>query len=168
MAIRCWLSAVRFWWYALDFHKILPFTIYNLFSLFNTKVIGLLRRFSGSEHKLFLKFLQSPYFNTNANVVELYRYLHKYAPDYTHVNVHRERVFAHLFGNEAFKDIKIRQFATLLADLIEQFWAIEQWRKQPLQAQLHLASAFLQHGLDTHLNDTLAHIEQSDKLGQWA
>jgi hypothetical protein len=132
--------------------------------LFNTKVIGLLRRFSGSEHKLFLKFLQSPYFNTNANVVELYRYLHKYAPDYTHVNVHRERVFAHLFGNEAFKDIKIRQFATLLADLIEQFWATEQWRKQPLQVQLHLASAFLQHGLDTHLNDTLAHIEQSDNM----
>ena len=134
--------------------------------MFNTKVISLLRCFSGNEHKLFAKFVQSPYFNTNANVVALYQYLRHYAPTYNHPNLGRQQVFAHLFGNEPYKDIKMRQFANLLADLIEQFWATEQWQKQTTKVQLCLADAFLQHRLDAHLNIALHQIEQTDTTHQ--
>lgn len=134
--------------------------------MFHTKVINLLRCFSGNEHKSFTKFVQSPYFNTNTNVIALYQYLRNYAPTYTHANLGRQHVFVHLFGNEPYKDIKMRQFANLLADLIEQFWATQQWQKQTTKVQLCLADAFLQHQLDAHLNSTLHQIGQTDTAHQ--
>ena len=49
----------------------------------NSRLITILRTFDRDELKRFDKFVQSPYFNTNPNVYALYKYLKKFAPDFS-------------------------------------------------------------------------------------
>lgn len=126
-----------------------------------------MRRFTPDELKLFAKFVRSPYYNSNEHIVKLYDLLRKYAPHYTHPDLDRQRIFAYLFGkNTPYKDIKMRQFAHQLTQLIELFWATKQWQKQSIPAQLYLAEAFLQHDSAANFQTLLQQLSQTDHTAQ--
>lgn len=124
-----------------------------------SKIITLLRTFSPQEHKEFRKFVRSPYFNTNENVVNLYDYLYKYAPNFDSRRLNRETIFAHIFPNEPYKEIKIQQFASLLVSLVEQFWMHHNLKEAKPEAMLSLANAYRQKQLLLYWEKTLSDIE---------
>ena len=124
-----------------------------------SKIITLLRTFSPQEHKDFRKFTRSPYFNTNENVARLYEYLFKYAPDFDSSRLERKTVFTYLFPDEPYKEIKIQQFASLLVNLIEQFWVHQQFKEPNPEATLRLANTYRQKQLLLYWEKTLLEMD---------
>lgn len=123
-----------------------------------SKLITLLRTFTPQEHKEFKKFVRSPFFNTNENVVKLYEYLYKYAPGFENPRLDRQKVFAAIFPDEPYKEIKIQQFASLLVNLIEQFWIHSDLKEPHPDATLRLADAYRQRRLTAFWQKTLFEI----------
>lgn len=121
-----------------------------------TKIIALLRTFTDAEFKAFRKFVRSPFFNTNENVAALYDYLCRYAPDFKSGKLNRQTVFAHLFPNEPFKEIKMQQFGSLLVGLVEQFWVHHRLNEPHPIANLLLADTYRERGLLPYWQKTLA------------
>lgn len=124
-----------------------------------SKLITLLRTFSPEEHKEFRKFVRSPYFNTNENVVRLYEYLLKYAPGFDSPKLARKIVFTYLFPDEPYKEIKIQQFASLLVTLAEQFWVYQPLKLPNPEASLRLANTYRQRQLLLYWEKTLFELE---------
>ncbi|PSJ71451.1 hypothetical protein C7N43_39240 [Sphingobacteriales bacterium UPWRP_1] len=124
-----------------------------------SKLITLLRAFTATEHKEFRKFVRSPFFNTNENVVKLYDYLYKYAPGFDSPRLDRQKVFSFLFPDEPYKEIKIQQFASLLVTLIEQFWIHNDLKEPAPDATLRLADAYRQRRLMMYWQKTLSGID---------
>ncbi|OWY25402.1 hypothetical protein C7N43_19050 [Sphingobacteriales bacterium UPWRP_1] len=121
-----------------------------------SKLITLLRTFTPQEHKEFKKFVRSPFFNTNENVVKLYDHLYKYAPGFDSPRLDRQKVFSFLFPDEPYKEIKIQQFASLLVNLIEQFWIHNDLKEPTPDATLRLADAYRQRRLTAYWQKTLS------------
>lgn len=82
--------------------------------MIKSSVIQILRTFTLAEVRRFEDFLNSPFHNTNENVIRLFRILKNYHPEYTNENLTREKLFKGIFGNKKFKEFHIRN---LLSDL---------------------------------------------------
>ncbi len=76
------------------------------------KTINVLRKLSHSELKHFERFLRSPFFNSNKNLIRFYSYLKKFSPDF---NFDHEKAHKFLFPDKKINPVKIRQ---LLSDLL--------------------------------------------------
>lgn len=76
------------------------------------KTINLLRKLSHSELKQFERFLRSPFFNSNKNLIRFYAYLKKFSPDF---NFDHGKAHEFLFPEKKVSPVKIRQ---LLSELL--------------------------------------------------
>jgi hypothetical protein len=124
----------------------------------NTKIINLLSRFLPDEWRQFRRFVQSPYFNTNDKVTKLCEYLHQNQKK--PAKLQRTVVFAHLFGNETYKEIKLQQYASLLVGLVEQFWQHQSLQADTPNALLRLSQAYEQHQLPHYADSTLEALQK--------
>lgn len=111
----------------------------------NTKLLSLLQSFNKTELKAFRKFVASPYYCTNPQALKLLDYLRKYSSNSNSKRLQKEKVYAHLYPNEAYKEIKLQQLASQLVKLVEQFWVTES-RKEESEYHLRLAKAYQQRG----------------------
>ncbi|MEO6696370.1 MAG: hypothetical protein ABIY50_11245 [Ignavibacteria bacterium] len=82
--------------------------------MIKSSAISILKTFSGDEVKRFDDFLNSPFHNTNENVITLYRILKNYHPHYDNENLSKETLFKGVFGKTKFKEFHMRN---LLSDL---------------------------------------------------
>ena len=122
----------------------------------NTKLLSLLQTFSKSELKTFRKFVSSPYYCTNPQALKLLDYLHKYSS--SPKRLQKERVYAHLYPNDSYKEIKLQQLASQLVKLVEQFWVVELNGKETYHLQL--AKAYRQRGFEHYWEKQLQVFEQ--------
>lgn len=109
----------------------------------NTKLLSLLQSFTKTELKTFRKFVASPYYCTNSQALKLLDYLRKYVC--TSKRLRKERVYAELYPNESYKEIKLQQLASQLVKLVEQFWVVES-QKEESEYHLQLAKVYHQKG----------------------
>lgn len=86
-----------------------------------SNAILILKTFSENEVKLFEEFLDSPFFNKNRKVIQLFKILKQYHPDYEDEKISNRQLFRSLFKNLVFKESHVRNLFSDLNILAEKF-----------------------------------------------
>ncbi len=115
-----------------------------------SKLLVFIQTLSTEELKSFGQFVQSPYFNSNKKVVQLYQYIRKSAPNFEAKRLERQKAFKHLFPGQAFKEIKLQQLMSEIVKLLEKFWVQEDFKQATTQQQLLLTKNFRQKKLNPY------------------
>jgi len=101
-----------------------------------------MKKLDAVEFKGFLRFLQSPVFNTNTRVIALYKLLKKYYPAFDSPKLAREKVHAKLYPN---KKYNYQQFANLITDLTrltEEYFMHLAYKADTFQRRKFLAQSY--------------------------
>ena len=99
----------------------------------NSKIITRLRILSKQEMKDFILFADSPYFNSNAALIRLLKYLQKYHPDLKGTKLAKELVYRKVFPEKAvFKEKRLNDLMSQLFKLSEDFLAFDHFKKSPV------------------------------------
>ncbi len=115
--------------------------------MYNSKLLVFIQTLSSEELKSFGQFVQSPYFNSNKKVGQLYQYLYKSAPNFEAKRLEKQKVFKYLFPGETFNNSKLQQLMSKLVKLLEQFWVQERFGKAIMQQQLELTKSYRERNL---------------------
>ncbi len=89
--------------------------------MFQNKSIVILKTFTPQEVKQFDEYLNSPFFNKNHTIVQLYGIIKSAYPDFNSPDIERTRLFMLLYGNDAFDEQKLRYLLTDLTKHIEEY-----------------------------------------------
>lgn len=91
----------------------------------------------------FKKFVNSPYFNVNSSLIQLFDlYNSEIRSEDSHdANLDKEDVWIHVFPQEKFNGIRLRKLNSDFLRLLEQFLAQEQFENNPLHRANYLLKA---------------------------
>jgi len=106
--------------------------------LVKSKLISLLNSFSKDEFRSFGDFVNSPYFNREKVLMELYNILKKYHPGFTSVDFTKENVYSLLFKDKEYNDAVLRNTFSKLLKLAEKFLSAERFYGSGFQNKLFL------------------------------
>ena len=126
-----------------------------------TKLILLFQHFKREELKAFDKFIDSPYFNTNETRTKLWLLLKKYAPDFDAPQLANEKVFKKLFPKTVYNEKRLRQLRSNLLKLVEEFLAIERFKKDDFRFKKEVADAYLEKGMKDNFEKKSKELQKS-------
>lgn len=101
-------------------------------------VLQILRSFSAKELKLFDEFIQNPFHNNNSKVVELFKLVKKYHPDFSSEHFSKEALFRSMMGNAVYKESYIRNLFSDLNVLAETFIRVTLTERNPAFEKLFI------------------------------
>lgn len=107
-----------------------------------SKLVRTLSILTTEEMKRLLPFVQSPYFNSNSNIIKLYKLLRLHHPDFNSPKLTKEKVFTKLFPNKPYAH---QQFLNLMSEfyrLLEKYLIQLQVEKKEMQQQKLLLEAY--------------------------
>lgn len=116
--------------------------------MLRSKFIDIVKTFSKSELKSFREFLASPYFNSNKNVIRLYEFIRKFAPDFSSDLLTKELLYKKLYPGKKYNDTVMRILLSDLLKLAEEFVAAEISNSEDYSKGLLLMNEFMNRGLD--------------------
>lgn len=129
---------------------------------FSDKLISLLRIFSKYELNRFRKYLQSPYFNEQADIVSLFEYVNKNLRQADSDGMQsKETVWKALFPNKPFDDADLRRLASELTQMALEYLAQERYQKDRIRLMLELQQALQKPGLSKHLSGVQRQLERA-------
>ena len=130
------------------------------------KILQLLSRLEADEFKGFQRFLQSPFFNSNARILTFYNQLKKYYPEFDSPKLSREKLFAKIYPN---KKYHYQQFANLISELTrltEEYLIQLAFKKDQFQRRKKLIESYGQRNLyDLYQKETHAYLQQLSEVG---
>jgi len=113
-----------------------------------TKLIKLLSTFSAIEWKRFGRFVQSPYHNTNSQVILLYTLLKKTFPFEKNKDLEQERIYKKVYGKESFKLSKFQNLCSDLYELATDFMVDAHLRKEKRKKKKLVIDALSERNYD--------------------
>jgi hypothetical protein len=128
-----------------------------------SKLVRLLSIFSTDERQRFKVFIESPYFNTNKNVIALHRYLTQFAPDFTHELLTAENAYHAVFTDKSAREDKkevVIKLASKLLALAERFLEHQSLQDAPFTGALFRKRWFRLHRQAEWEADALEDMEQ--------
>lgn len=114
----------------------------------NSKLIKLLATFSGLEWKRFGRFVQSPYHNTNQQLITLYNILKKASPFEKLKDLEQERIYKNIYGQEKFKLSKFQNLCSDLYELATDFIIDVQLKKEKRKRKKILIDALFERNYE--------------------
>lgn len=114
---------------------------FYLCHMYNSKVISLFNTLSLSERRRFKKWVNSPIHNPNDRITAFYTYLDARS-EWSERTIKREKVFAAVFENEAYDDLKMRRLMSEFLGILEGFLTYEAWQNTPSEHWLSLAKIY--------------------------
>ena len=120
----------------------------------NTHLFQLICSFSAQEVREVRKFLSSPFFNTRADLVQLFDFLSEKKQPL------KEEAWRHLFPTAPFDDQKLRLLMSYLHKLLEQYISVVELTRDELSARVHLAAGYRQRGLAEPFERTFKALEK--------
>ena len=121
----------------------------------NLKLYGVLQQFSKVELNRFRKFLCSPYFNVNQDLIDLYDLLTGHMNGNGDEGVKREVVWEQLNPGKPYDDVRMRKYFSDLLKLLEGYIAQEIYQENPLHQATYLMDAVIRRKLSKLYNTTL-------------
>jgi len=109
----------------------------------DTKLIQLIKRLDKTEKRAFSKFLNSPYHNSNKKLIILWQAIKSKAPDYYFKAIEIKRLYKKLYKGEVYDEKKLRQLRFLLLRLLEEFLAIERFKKDDFRFNKEIVDVYL-------------------------
>lgn len=113
-----------------------------------SKLIELVRTFSGRDWTDFQDFVRSPYFNRNQVLVRLCDFLAAQAPEFK--NIHRAHAFAVLFPDEPYQDAALNHAMSFLLKLGERFVGQIQFERDAIATDYFTLKGLAERELEKH------------------
>ncbi len=111
------------------------------------KIIKILTNLNLKERKSFLRYVSSPYFNTNQKLTDLLVYIYQFAPNFDNEKLTIENAFAHLFRKEVFSERIITRLISKLFKLIEEFIALTKHEEDSFNKKVYLLEYYFDNQL---------------------
>jgi hypothetical protein len=133
--------------------------------MYKTSTVKILKNLSKTELRELGKFVQSPYFNSRAEVVQLYDALTQ-ALDSPPSVYEKEKLFARIAPtSRTYDDAQMRQWIHQLLKVIKAYFVQKELEENKTDGQLLLAKAFRKRGMDDYFekeieNTLLSNSEQ--------
>ena len=124
-------------------------------SLNNSKTYTILQSFDKYEINRIRKFLQSPYFNSNQAIIELFEILIKNVLATKDKELIKEEIWNKVYKEKSYDDIRFRKLNSELLKLVEQFLAQQVYEKNPIRKAVHLMEAVGDKRLDKLYSSTM-------------
>ena len=102
------------------------------------KVFDILKTLSKDELKKFSEYLSSSLFNKRKVLADLFEVYRKYHPEYSDLNLTKEKVFKKLFPGKKYSDEMFRNLNSLLLTLAEDFLSFLNYSNDTLALKKHL------------------------------
>ncbi len=132
----------------------------------SNKLIRNLEKLSKKEMTRFREFISSPYHNKHQEVQQLVDYLSQIYPRFDEKHCKKELLFNQVYGKEAFNEKKLAPILTYAQRLLEEFWAIEQFRENKRQQRQNLLEKLRSHNLypayERIMEDVIAESNQQE------
>ncbi|HRI59242.1 MAG TPA: hypothetical protein PK228_05955 [Saprospiraceae bacterium] len=125
-----------------------------------SKLIELLRALTPRQLSRLGDFLQSPYFNKNADCLLLFNYLQKYAPDFNHENLSRQVVLKKLAAEKPLDEKSLAHLSSRLFGLAEKFLGTEAFLSNDWQQLVTLTQQYHALNLPRHYKTIQSEIEK--------
>jgi hypothetical protein len=116
--------------------------------MFKSNLIEILTTFNQKEIKDFGDFVNSPYFNKNEGVINLFNYLKKYHGSFNEKNTEKETVFKNIFSGAEYNDVFMRSLIFKLNQLAEDYITLNDFAKNSTAYHIQQADSFLDRNLD--------------------
>jgi hypothetical protein len=133
--------------------------------MYKTSIVKILKNLSKTELRELGKFVQSPYFNSRAEVVQLYDALTQVLDSPPSV-YEKEKLFARIAPtSRAYDDAQMRQWIHQLLKVIKAYFVQKEIEDNKTEHQLLLAKAFRKRGMDDFFekeieNSLMSNVEQ--------
>ncbi|MBV6478430.1 MAG: hypothetical protein HGGPFJEG_01185 [Ignavibacteria bacterium] len=118
--------------------------------MLNSKLIELLRTFSGKELTSFEKYLESPLIKPQRNVLEFFKYLNKYSPDFNSIKLEKEKVYQHLYPNQKYNENNLANQMYDLTKAAETYLVFKELLENEAEFLLNLSKVYLDNKLTRH------------------
>ena len=119
------------------------------------KLVKVLRHFNTVELNRLEKFITSPYFNVNDSLIILFNLITEGLKTSTLDDLTKEILFDQMFSGDEFSDTRFRKGCSDLLKLIEEFLAVEEYRRNPLHQATYLMQSIAGRKLDPLYNSVL-------------
>lgn len=130
----------------------------------NSKLVVLLKTLSKEEWKQFIKFIKSPFYNTNEKMVTFCQVLQKAAPNFTSKKIAKQQIHTVLFPKQQYKEIKVMQYMSEMLKLLETFWVISHRQAHKVDFQLDLAQIYHDKGFYSQSNRLITNVQEEDSM----
>ena len=106
--------------------------------MIDSKLYAVLTHFDKIEQNRLRKYVRSPYFNINENLMSFLDIIFSHINKNKLTELTKEFIWADMFPNEAYNDVRFRKATSDLLKLIENFLAQEEYEKDNLQKASYL------------------------------
>lgn len=114
----------------------------------DSKVYLVLQKLSNRERGKFLKYIQSPYFNKNQPLVELFQIINKDLSSSTRKTYTKEQIWKKLQAKHTYDDVRFRKYLSDLLKHVENFIALEVFEKKEFQKTNFLLEAIVDRKME--------------------
>jgi len=114
----------------------------------NSKLIKLFIGLSRSELLEFGRYIKTPFFNRDENLVKLYEYIKKYSPEYDSPKLEKTYFLKKVAKNQEVKSRQIHDWMSDLTRKLEDYLIYVQVREQPLNRDFVLLDAMKDRQMD--------------------
>lgn len=118
----------------------------------NSKLIQLLKTFSGEEINDFEKFLKSPLSNSRNYVIKFFQELKKHYPEFKENNIDKKEIFLKIYKDKEYNDSTVRSIVSSLITDAEHYLSYANFRSNKAIADYHLLSELSSRGLHNYLD----------------
>lgn len=126
-----------------------------------SKLLSRLRLFSKETMADFILFAESPYFNSNAALTRLLKYLQKYHPEFPRAKVAKPLVYKKIFPKkDIYKEKRLNDLMSIVFKFSEDFFAFEQFKKSPVSRARHELLAYRDNNMDKDFQKTVLKMEK--------
>ena len=107
-----------------------------------TTLLLLFKHFDKQELDFFAKFLQSPIYNTDAKVVQLFDIIAKAYPAFRAADLERKVVFRQIFGAIEYEEQTMYLLISKLKKMVEEFWIWQAFQQKKAYKNQWLLEAY--------------------------
>lgn len=136
----------------------------------NSKLASLLSKLSLKEFKDFGKFVKSPYFNSNSNIIKLYDLIAKSFPDLDNPKLTKEKIYSYIYPREKYNDSTVRGLLASTLKLGEEFLAVSHLKSDKNHYTDFLLSELSERKIydvfNIHLKNARAELDSSPTMDE--
>lgn len=123
--------------------------------MLNSKLVGILRHFDKYEQNKCRKFIESPYFNPNKELVKLYKLLIAAINKGKVEHLEKEKLWKKIIPEKPYDDIRFRKYASDLSKLIEAFLAQQSFDEDEIGKTIYLMESIDKKKIDNLSNSAI-------------
>lgn len=131
--------------------------------MLDSKLIDLLRHLSKREFNRLELFFASPYFNRREELVRLLNHLKKYAPNFDHKDLSKQKSYAAVHPGEPYSEKKMGYYLSFSVQLVEEFLAAEIYNKRSVYKQTLLLDQYNDWGMESAFHKVLKNAKRDHK-----